>query len=420
MPYISEILGKPVVDVDGKRVGKINEIIAIHLEKMPHPQIAAVEVKHGRKSVYIPFQDIHVMATQIIPLCKKWEDIKPYKLHKHDIFLVRDILDKQIIDINGVRVVRVNDVELTRVNGNIYLANVDISTAGLMRRLGLPSFGGLWKKKQNKKTSAELGSISWDAVELLGADQPMRLKVPGEKIADLHPADLAELLSDLSRQEGTRLLQKLDNETMADTLEEVEPDFQASLIEEMPDERVADVLEEMSPDEAADLLAELPKERSNQIIKLMEPEEAKDVQKLLAYPENSAGGIMSTDFVSVPSHFSAQEVISRLRRIRDEVDIIYDIYVTDRRGKVIGSLSLKDLVLANPDTPIKQFMEDRVVTVAAQTSQQGVAQVIAKYNLLAVPVVDNEKKILGIVTADDALDKVIPTAWKKRLPKFYH
>ncbi len=420
MPYISEIIGKPVVDIDGKRIGKINEIIAVHREKMAHPQVAALEVKQGKKSIYIPFLDIHVMATQIIPLCKKLEDIKPYKIHKHDIFLVRDILDKQIIDINGVRVVRVNDVELARVNGNIYLANVDISTAGLMRRLGLPTFRWFKKKAQKQNTTKDLGCISWDDVELLGSDQPMRLKVPGDKISDLHPADLAELLSDLSRQEGTRLLQKLDNETMADTLEEVEPDFQASLIEEMPNERVADVLEEMSPDEAADLLAELPKERSKQIIKLMEPNEAKDVQKLLAYPENSAGGIMSTDFVSVPSHFSAQEVISRLRRIRDDVEIIYDIYVTDRQGKVIGSLSLKNLVLADPDTPVKQFMEDRVVTVGAKTSQQEVAQAIAKYNLLAVPVVDGEKKILGIVTADDALDKVIPTAWKKRLPKFYH
>jgi magnesium transporter len=420
MPYISEILGKPVVDVDGKRVGKINEIIAVHQEKMVHPQITAIEVKRGRRTLYIPFQDIHVMATQIIPLCKKWDEIKPYKAHRHDIFLVRDILDKQIIDTNGVRVVRVNDVELVRVNGNIYLANVDISSAGLMRRLGLPIFKRKKNKPSKKKNGAEWGSISWDAVELLGSDQPMRLKVPGDKISDLHPADLAELLGDLSRQEGTRLLQKLDTETMADTLEEVEPDFQASLIEEMPDERVADVLEEMSPDEAADLLAELPKKRSNQIIKLMEPEEAEDVKRLLAYPENSAGGIMSTDFVSVPSHFSAEEVISRLRRTREEVEIIFDIYVTDRHGKAIGYFSLRDLVLANPTTPVKQFMEGRLVTVEVSTSQQEVAQVIAKYNLLAVPVVDNEQKILGIVTADDALDKVIPTAWKKRLPKFYH
>jgi len=418
MPYISEILGKPVVDIDGKHIGKINEIIAVHREKMTHPQVVAVEVKQGRKSVFVPFADIHVMATQIIPLGKKWEEIKPYKLHKHDIFLVRDVLDKQIIDINGVRVVRVNDLDLVRVNGSLYVANVDVSGKGFLRRLGLKRFPQL---SENKKTSKlPSGIISWDSMEMLENDQPMRLKVPGDKISDLHPADLAELLSDLSRQEGTRLLQKLDNETMADTLEEVEPDFQASLIEEMPNERVADVLEEMSPDEAADLLAELPKERSAQIIKLMEPNEAKDIQKLLAYPENSAGGIMSTDFVSVPSHFSAQEVINRLRRIKDDVDIIFDIYVTDRQGKIIGILSLKDLVLADPETPVKQFMEDRVVTVDAKTSQQEVAQAIAKYNLLAVPVVDEQKKILGIVTADDALDKVIPTAWKKRLPKFYH
>ena len=372
MPYISEIIGKPVVDIDGKRVGKINEIIASHPAKMTHPQVVAIEVKQGRKSVYVPFLNIHVMATQIIPLNKKWDEIKPYKLHKHDIFLVRDVLDKQIIDINGVRVVRVNDLELVRVNGCLYVANVDVSGKGFLRRLGLKKF--TQHSENNKKTKKPSGIISWDSMEMLENDQPMRLKVPGDKMSDLHPADIAEILSDLSRTEGSRLLQKLDDETLADTLEEVEPDFQASLIEEMPNERVADVLEEMSPDEAADLLAELPKERSRQIIKLMEPNEAKDIQKLLAYPENSAGGIMSTDFVSVPSHFSAQEVINRLRRIRDDVDIIYDIYITDRHGKVIGSLSLKDLVLANPETPIKQFMQDRVVTVDAKTSQQEVTR----------------------------------------------
>ncbi len=419
MPYISEVLGKLVVDCDGKKVGKIDEMIAIHKEKMPHPQVIAIEVKIQKKPFYIPLTDVGVLATNIIPLNKKWEDVKSYKVHKHDIFLVRDVLDKQIIDVNGVRVVRVNDVELARVNGNIYLANVDISTAGLMRRLGLPYLGGIFKKKKKKQTSVELGSISWDAVELLENDQSMRLKVPGEKMADLHPADLAELLSDLSRQEGSRLLQKLDDETMADTLEEVEPEFQASLIEEFPNERVADVLEEMSPDEAADLLAELPKERSKEIIKLMEPDEAKDVQKLLAYPESSAGGIMNTDFVSVPSHTTAAEIVNRLRRIVSEVETIYNVYVTDK-GKLTGVVTLMELVLAQPSAPVKKFMNDRVVAVSPKTSQHEVAQVIAKYNLLAVPVVDDQKKILGIVTADDALDKVIPTAWKKRLPKFYH
>ena len=148
MPYISEVLGKLVVDCDGKKVGKIDEMIAIHKEKMPHPQVIAIEVKIQKKPFYIPLTDVGVLATNIIPLNKKWEDVKSYKVHKHDIFLVRDVLDKQIIDVNGVRVVRVNDVELARVNGNIYLANVDISTAGLMRRLGLPYLGGMFRKRR--------------------------------------------------------------------------------------------------------------------------------------------------------------------------------------------------------------------------------------------------------------------------------
>jgi magnesium transporter len=417
MFFASEFIGRPVVDADGQRLGKLKDLIASRHGDVHHPQLVAIEVKQSAGSVFIPIQDVAALVSLAIPLKKKFSEIAQYKTLPDDLHLVRDVLDKQIIDTDGMRVVRVNDLQLTRVNGSVYIANVDISGAGLIRRLGL---GSLADRLATRSRSSELPSIiSWDNIELLSGDQPMRLKVPTSKMADLHPADLAEILSDLSRQEGSKILETLDIETLADTLEEVEPDFQVSLIERMPDDRVADVLEEMAPDEAADLLAELPLERKQELLELMEDKEAEDVIKLLNYPEDTAGGIMNTEYFTVPVDYKASQVMEQLRATAPEAETIYYIYVADEEDHLLGVFSLRQLVLAQPDALVTGFMEKRVVTVDVNDSQEECAQVVSKYNLLAVPVVDRQKRIQGIVTADDALDKIIPTAWKKRLPRFY-
>jgi len=417
MLFASEFIGKPVADVDGKRIGKLKDLLASHPGDVPHPKLVAIEVKQKGESIFIPMNDVAALISLAIPLKKKISEITPYIPQPDDLHLVRDVLDKQIIDTDGMRVVRVNDLELTRVNGSIYVANVDISGVGLIRRLGL---GSLANRLTAHPRASELPSIiSWDNIELLSGDQPMRLKVPSSKMAELHPADLAEILSDLTRLEGSKILDTLDIETLADALEEVEPDFQASLIESMSDDRVADVLEEMAPDEAADLLAELPQDRKRELLKLMEDDEAEDVRKLLTYPEDTAGGIMNTEYFIVPSHFSAAQVLERLRETAPEAETIYYIYVADLDEHLLGVFSLRQLVLAQPDAQVTDFMEKRVITVELTDSQENCAQVVSKYNLLAVPVVDEQKRIQGIVTADDALDKIIPTAWKKRLPRFY-
>lgn len=417
MPFISQLMGKPVVDMDGTKIGKITEVYAYQKTGTPLPLLTAIEIGYKKETRMVPIANVAVLFGPAAVLNKKIAEIKDYKPSKKELHLERDILDKQIIDINGARVVRVNDLDIVRVNGSMYVANVDISVAGIMRRLG---FRGLPRKPAESGPNArKSGIISWDAVELISSDEPMRLKVPSEKISDLHPADLAEILSDLSRAEGSRLLHSLNNEMMADTLEEVEPDFQATLIEELPDERVADVLEEMSPDEAADLLGELPRERSATILKMMQKAEAADVKHLLSFPEDSAGGIMNTEYVTVPPFHTAVKAIESLRRQANQVENIYYVYVIDREKRLLGTFTLRDLVLAGPEARVKDFMERRLVTVRLKDNQQTVGQVIAKYNLLAVPVVDDEGRLHGIVTADDALDKIIPTAWKKRLPHFY-
>jgi magnesium transporter len=418
MAYMSQFIGKPVVEANGDRVGRLADLLASIGGDMPHPKIVAIIVKHGRTMLTVPFSSVALLAVPAVALTKSLEDIVPYEPSEHDLYLARDVLDKQIIDTNGMRVVRVNDLELARVNSHFYVANVDIGTLGLLRRLGLARV--LQKLITRLGRGLPQSVISWDSVELLAGDQPMRLKVPGDKIADLHPADLAEILSDLNRSESGKLLESLDVKTVADTLEEVEPDFQASLVETMADEKVADVLEEMAPDEAADLLAELPEDRSRDLLELMEDDEAEDVRRLLSYPDDTAGGIMTTEFVSVPPNLTAEQVIWRLRETAHEAETIFYVYVTDSGNHLVGVFSLSDLVLAQPATPANDFMHARVVSVDVRARQDEVAQVVAKYNLLAVPVVDDQQRLLGIVTSDDALDKIIPTAWKKRLPRLYY
>jgi CBS domain-containing protein len=417
MAYLSELVGRPVADVNGELVGRVEDVVAATHGPTPHPIVVAVVVKRAGGSLPVSFADVVVLMAPAVALKVEEQHIVPYAASENDLFLVRDVLDKQIIDTNGIRVVRVNDLELTRVDGHFYVANVDISSMGLIRRLGFAKPVQRVAKLLGRRIS--LNPIRWDDVELLPGDQPLRLKVPSEKIADLHPADLAEILSDLSRAESSKFLDALDIETVADALEEVEPDFQASLVETMSDEKVADLLEEMAPDEAADLLAELPEGRSQELLSLMDFDEAEDVRKLLTYPEDAAGGIMTTEYIAIPPDLNAEQAIAYLRANADQAETIFYIYVADSEDHLRGVLSLQDLVLAAPETPVEEFMHHRVVSVSVLDSQDQVAQAIAKYNLLAIPVVDEQGRLHGIVTADDALDKIIPTAWKKRLPRMY-
>ncbi len=414
MAYLSEIIGRPVTDLDGNSVGKLKDVIVRPWAEFPHPLIEAVTIEiKGGGTRYLPFAAVAALLSPVIPLKYRRDEVPTFEMKKDDVLLSRDVLDKQIIDTDGARVVRVNDVELVRVNGTIYVSNVDVSWLGIVRRIGLVGLAHFLSGHIKQK------GISWEDVELMHRDQSMQLRVPAEKLHELHPADLAEIVSDLNKLESGQLLDSLDVKHLADTLEEVEPEFQAELVEHMSDEKVADVLEEMEPDEAADLLGDLPKERKEDLLALMEKEDADDVRKLLAYPEKSAGGIMTTEYASIQPNLTAAEAIAILRGMADEVETMFYVYVVDKEEHLIGTFSLNNLIFARPDQMVSDFMTNRIITVNLTDDQETVAQTVAKYDLIAIPVVDDQNRLHGIVTADDALDKIIPTAWKKRLPRFY-
>jgi magnesium transporter len=417
MAFISEFIGRPVTDRDGRSVGTLKDLVADQPGHLSHPVIAAMVVQQRNGQTTIPLSAAALVSPAGVPLNFTREEIPSYTPKDNDFLLVRDVLDKQIIDTDGARVVRVNDLELVRVNETLLVSNVDVGLLGLLRRAGVAR--AAQQLARSLKLRIPHTCIAWDDVELMAHDQAMQLRVPGGSLADLHPADLADIVADLNRAESREFLDQLDMEHLADTLEEVEPDFQASLVENMSDERVADLLEEMNPDEAADLLAELPKERSEDLLKLMQAEDAKDVRKLLAYPEDTAGGIMTTEYIAVRPELTVTQAIDVLRERGAEAETIFYIYVTDEADHLEGVFSLKSLIFEEPNTRIADLMETRVVSVHLLDEQDEVGQLVAKYDLLAIPVVDDDNRLQGIVTADDALDKVIPTAWKKRLPRFY-
>jgi magnesium transporter len=417
MIYVSDVIGKPVMDPNGERVARVGDLIVAPQAAATHPPVAAILVRTATKeTATIPVSAVKVLVGPAVILARPLAAIDAFDAGGA-LWLGRDVLDKEIIDIDDARVVRVNDLELVRVNGSFYVANAIIGGLAFLRRIGLAHLGERVARAFGR--TATVGAISWEHVELLPGAEKVRLRTFGGKATDLAAADVADIISELNRSDSREVVDSMNIEQLADTLEEVEPDFQASLVESMTDEKVADVLEEMAPDEAADLLAELPDQRSEDLLNLMHEEEAADVRKLLAYAENSAGGLMTTDVVTIRPDLTAGQTIDHLRRTAQEAETIYYIYVTDDSGHLLGVVSLQSVVLAQPNTPIADIMHDRVVSVTVDSGQDELAQLVAKYNLLAVPVVDDQNRLQGIVTADDAIDQIIPATWKKRLPRLY-
>jgi len=417
MPFLSEFLGRAVWDSEGQRVGKLDDLLASAAPvETPYPPIVALAVEQGEATMLIPWDQVRVMVGPVIALGVRAEAITPYLPAEHDLYLARDVLDKQVIDINGLQVVRVNDLELTKIDGRYYLTNVDIGGRGLLRRLGLDRLAAKIARRLKRPLPERF--IAWSAVELLPT-HGVRLKVPRSRIAELHPADIAEILSDLTPRAGEALIGSLDNEMVADTLEEFEPEYQASMLNVFDDERAADVLEAMTPDDAADLLGELPPERREELLRLMEAEEEEEVRELLAYAEDTAGGLMTTEYVTVPPEITAAQAIELLREEARKAETIFYVYVVDGEEHLLGVFSLRELILAQPDAKVADFMERKVIKVGLDTPSREVVRVMAKYDLLAVPVVDEENRLQGMVTADDAVDLILPEEWKVRLPRIF-
>ena len=412
MRFLSEIMKKTVIDLDGNKIGKFKDFVVS--ANILYPIVEALSIRTSDKQdMLVSWEDVDHINREI-KLKVKFGDIKEYKLRKRDIKLVEEVLDKQVVDLEGKKIRRINDLQLSTTRGYYRLIGVDISFKGILRRLGLE------KIASGLKINLQEDYISWMDVDVLESDiSRLKLKVPEYSLKKLHPADIAEIVDQLSINDSITILNSLDDEIAADALEEISPERQVSLFEEMETKRAADILEEMSPDDAADLIGELSEDRAQELLDLMDPEEARDVESLLKYPEDTAGGIMTTEFAAVKEGLTARQTLNALRKMAGEVESIYYIYVLSNFNSLVGVMSLRELLLAEPEQKITEFMHRDIISVDVMEEEHDVAKKIAKYNLLAVPVVKDENKIQGVVTVDDAIDIVLPTAWKKHVPRMF-
>jgi CBS domain-containing protein len=416
MLYLSQAIGRPVRDQHGEPMGTVADLIVAIGDR--YPPVTGIVVKTNGREIFLHWNSVTSLDAGGATLGTSAIDITKFQQRPNEIRLKQDLMDRQIVDIDGRKVVRVNDLRLDEVEGSLHLVAVDVGASGLLRRLGIE---GPWRTLAHGiHRDVPERYIDWEDVDPVERTiASVKLRVPHKGLAELHPADLATIIDQLSRSDRVGVIAALDDEAAADAIGEMEPDTQVDILEDLEPARAADILEEMDPDEAADLVADLSDESREEILGLMEKDEADEVQELMEYDEDTAGGIMTTEFVAVPATLTAAQTIDRLRDLEPNAETIYYVYVTDPDDRLVGVLSLRDLIVSKPDVVISKFMFDEPVAVRTGASKEEVTEVVARYNLLAVPVVDEEGRLEGIVTVDDAIDTLLPQPSKRRLPRIF-
>jgi Mg2+ transporter MgtE len=363
-----------------------------------------------------------------ISLTVKQAEVGNYTTHPEEILLKRDILDKQIVDTQGFRVVKVNDLKLAQIKGTARLIGADISLSGLLRRLGAAWLTRMLPARMEERI------ITWNYVEPLeivrtgatgqlvpvvagagaagavagisGMIPQVQLNVSHSKLAELHPADIADILEQLDAEEAGVVLQRLTPEVAADTLNEVEYPLQSEILSELDPARASGLLEILPPDDAADILADMPQHEAERLLSLMPASESQPIRDLLRYGAQTAGGIMTTEVLALAQELTVEEALAYLRQHSEHLEMIYYLYIVDAERHLIGIVSLRALVVAEPGTRLQALMDGDVITVRADMDQEEVARIIAKYDLLGVPVVDSEDCLVGLITVDDVIDVI--------------
>ena len=411
MLYLSQVLGRPIRDLEGERVATIKDVI-VRLGEEDHPPVTGVVARYRRRDFFLSRWRITDLSDGGVRLDSDILDLRPFVRRESEVLLARDVLDKQLIDVDGKRVVRVNDVQLIEAGGDWRVTGADVSLQGLWRRLAPAGLMG-------SRRAVEV--LDWSDVGYLATDAAtVQLKSSSGKLARLHPVEIARLAEALSYHHGSEVVESLDDETAAETLEEMPAERQVRIIGDMDEERAADILEWMSPDEAADVLGDLPEEKAEELLGLMEDQEQADVAELLPYEDDTAGGLMTTEFVTLPRDLTAGAALARLREMAETPNMIYYLYVVEGEGSwsLVGVIALRNLILANQEMPLAEVMRTDIQTAGPNEPAKEVAQRMAEYNLLALPVVDEAGDILGIITVDDAMEILLPKDWRQRLPKF--
>ena len=410
MIYFTELDHLPVYGVKGEYLGRLEDLCVDPSQNSL--RVASYLVKTPKKAVicinHEQMQSLSVRAGQTsVPR----GEVSCYAPDEGLLHVKKDILDQQIIDVNNRKVVRVNDVDFdiqpTDHHTELRIVAVNVGLAAGLRRL----LQGLMAKHTLRMFTSlfPTRTIPWEFVNLIEPDPQRRVKLrlSYDRLAELHPADIADILEDLSRDEQKAVIEGLDEETAAQALSEIPTRMQADLLESIPAEKAADIVEEMAPDEAADVLQEMPPETSAEVLADMEKDEANEVRELLGFEENTAGALMTTEYVVVHESAAVAGAIAALKSFEGVLESVHAIYLVDDRAVLTAAVPVGRILLSEAGMPLKELAMDSLISVPSHAAATSVVDLFHKYNLVSLPVVDDAGHLIGVVTADDVLELVI-------------
>jgi len=424
--YLSQVTGCKIYDLNGTRLGKVIDIIVNtvqhgqHKEEAFRPVIVGLKTKINGEILYLNFEFIRIEKNKrsFSFICSKVEQL-PKTTIENCLPLVKNILDRQIVDINGRKLVRVNDIRLVSIDPEIYALAVDISTEGLLRRLGVA--GIINKLLYLFKLSLPTQFILWDDVEAFDTSNfNIKLSHSSSKLQLLHPSDLADIIEEMGSVSRTKVFESLDEERAADVLEEMEPYAQAQIIESLSISKAADVLEKMPADEVADLMDELQDDKVELLLNEMEKESSEDVRELLEYEDKEVGSLMTTDYLSFRESMTIEDTLKELRVQKPEADMIYSLFITDSDEKLIATVSLRDLVISTPELKLSEIMNKQFICVQDEDKIDRLASIILKYDLLAIPVTDAQNTLVGMVVIDDIIEDLMDKGKTRKGSRSWH
>ena len=405
MIYLSQMLGKPVVDAAGTEIGTISDVAIATGEVFP--RVTSLAFLGPDKTPFMLSWRKYVenFDSERVALNVAGADLRFSYLQPDEVLLHRDLLNKQIVDTQGMKVVRVNDLKLSESRNQLRLLGAEVGIRGVLR--GVHPVLERLVESLVRLVGKSLGEnlIAWNYMDLLDRDlSHVQLSVTHKRLHELHPADVADILEQLSATQRGNVFEHLENAQAAEAISELEDEYQADVIDDLGNQRASDILGMMDPDDAADVIGDLSYDKAETLLRLMGVQEARSIRTLLGYKENTAGGIMTPEVTTVHEDMTAEQVIEHLRAESAEHESIYYIYVVEGDRHLAGVVSLRDLIMSAPDTRVSDILSHDVITVLADEDQEDVAETMSKYDLLALPVLDETGRLLGIVTVDDALE----------------
>ena len=407
MLYLSQMLGKPVVDSTGEKIGTISDLAISTGEVFPRITSLAFQGP-GKVPFMISWRKyVEEFIEDGITLSVEAHDIRFSYLQPDEVLLARDLLNRQIVDTQGLKVVRVNDLKLSQSGTQLRLLGAEVGVRGILRGLAP------WLERAVVSVARAFGKkideqiIAWNYMDLLDRDlSEVQLSVTHKRLDELHPADVADILEPLDPQQRANVFKHLDDAQATDAISEMEDEYQAEFIDDLDDARAAGLLGNMDPDDAADIVRDLPYEKAEKLLRLMGVEDAAEIRQLLGYKDGTAGGMMTTQFVAVRETDTVRETIEVLRELDEDHPSVHYVYVLDNYDKLVGIVSLRTLVLTDDAKPIGDVMFKDLITATPDETEEDVSADIFKYELTAMPVVDEHGELLGIVTVDDAWDAI--------------